>query len=44
MEVFDTFWHPVRCSGTARADLQNAAVHLYVERQNVAAQICANAL
>jgi len=42
MEVFDTFRHPVRSPGAARADLQDASVHLYVERQNVAAQVCQN--
>src|SRR5262249_9154870 len=44
MEVFDAFRHLVRCSSAAGADLQDAAVHLYIERQNMAAQVCENAL
>jgi hypothetical protein len=44
MEVFDSFRHPVRRSGAAGADLQDAAVHLYIERQNMAAQVCDNVL
>jgi len=44
MEVFDTFRHPVGCPGAARADLQDAAVHLYIERQNMAAQVGENSL
>jgi hypothetical protein len=44
MEVFDAFRHPVRSSGAPRADLQDAAMHLYIERQNMAAQVGENTL
>jgi hypothetical protein len=44
MQIFDAFWHSVSRACAGCADLQHASMHLNVERQDMAAQIRANAV